>query len=50
MAHALLNVLEPSVVQLIPEMAVEPDEIEDKVPYYVRDWAEPPRVFLPGAA
>ena len=46
MANALFNVLEPSVVQLIHEMAVEPDEIEVKVLYYVRDWAETPEFFF----
>ncbi len=46
MANALFNVLEPSVVQLIHEMAVDSDEIEVKVLYYVRDWAETPEFFF----
>ena len=46
MANALFNILEPSVVQLIHEMAVDPDEIEVKVLYYVRDWAETPEFFF----
>ncbi len=46
MAFALLSVFEPPIVRRIHDMAMDLDEIEVKVSYYLRDWSNDPETFF----